>query len=168
MGAAQGGSTQRRQLVLLRHAESDWPDGVPDRGRRLTAQGRRDAAAAGRWLRGHVDHLDAVRCSPAERARETWALVAAELADPPAAAVDDEIYGAPPEALAAVVGGLPDGAAAALLVGHNPGLEELVALLSGAGPGMATASVAVLGWTGRWADAAPGAARLEQHAVPRD
>jgi phosphohistidine phosphatase len=156
-----------RHLVLLRHAESAWPDGGPDRRRRLTAQGRRDATAAGRWLRGHVDRLDAVRCSPADRALETWALVAAELADPPEAAVDDDIYGAPPATLAAVVGDLPDDAATALLVGHNPGLQELVGLLSGAEAGMATASVAVLGWTGRWADAGPGAASLRQHAVPR-
>ncbi len=158
--------------MLLRHAESAWPDGVPDRRRRLTAQGRRDAAAAGRWLRDHVDRLDVVRCSPAERARETWALVAAELADPPEATVDDDVYGAPPRTLAAVVGDLPDDAATALLVGHNPGLQELVGLLSGAQAEMPPGSVAVLGWTGRWAvelgTAAPPAASLQRHLVPRD
>src|SRR5690348_7282010 len=101
----------QRRLVLLRHAKSAWPDGTPDRQRPLTARGRRDATAAGRWLRAHLSGLDAVACSPAQRARETWALVAAELADPPEAAFDDEIYGAPPDALVGVVEGLPDSAA---------------------------------------------------------
>ncbi len=170
-GPARGGPAQQgptRHLVLLRHAESAWPDGVPDRRRRLTARGRRDATAAGRWLRAHVEHLDVVRCSSAERARETWALVAAELADPPEATVDDDIYGAPPATLAALVGDLPDDAATALLVGHNPGLQELVGLLSGAERGMPPAAVAVLGWTGGWADVAPRAASLQQHVVPGD
>src|SRR5690349_19664904 len=89
----QGGRMDHtRRLVLLRHAKSEWPEGVPDHKRPLTARGRRDATAAGRWLRAHLDDLghglDAVACSPAQRTRETWALVAAELADPPAAAFD--------------------------------------------------------------------------------
>jgi phosphohistidine phosphatase len=156
-----------RRLVLLRHAKSEWPEGVPDRKRPLTDRGRRDAAAAGRWLRTNVDRLDVVACSTAERARETWALAAAELADPPGAAFDDEIYGAPPEALVAVVGDLPDDAATALLVGHNPGLQQLVGWLSGEEAGMRTASVAVLSWTGRWSDVGEHIAVLEQHETPR-
>jgi phosphohistidine phosphatase len=153
--------------VLLRHAKAGWPEGVPDRRRPLTGRGRRDAAAAGRWLRAHVDRLDAVACSTAERTRETWALVAAELADPPEPTFDDAIYGAPPDALLGVVGDLPDDVGTALLVGHNPGLQEVVGLLSGEEAGMRTASVAVLTWSGRWSDGTPGIASLEQHATPR-
>jgi phosphohistidine phosphatase SixA len=87
--------TPQRQLMILRHAKSAWPDGVPDRKRPLAKRGCRDAPAAGRWLRGHIVRLDAVVCSPAERARQTWALVAAELDQPPAATFDDRIYRAP-------------------------------------------------------------------------
>ena len=85
--------------MILRHAKSAWPDGVPDQKRPLAKRGRRDAPAAGRWLRDHVVRLDAVVCSPAERARQTWALVAAELDQPPAVKFDDRIYRAPPAAL---------------------------------------------------------------------
>jgi phosphohistidine phosphatase len=159
-------STQR-QLVLLRHAKSAWPDGVADRKRPLTGRGRRDAAAAGRWLRDHTASLDAVACSPAERTRETWALASAGLADPPAVTIEDRIYAASPDELLAVVRDLPEGASAVLLIGHNPGMEELVELLSGQEQGMSTASIAVLDWAGGWADADAGIARLTDHATPR-
>ena len=93
--------------MLLRHAKSAWPDGVPDLQRPLNDRGRRDARAAGQWLREHVGGLDAVVCSPAQRTRETWALVAAELDDAPSAVVDDRIYAAEPEELLDVVRDLP-------------------------------------------------------------
>ena len=156
-----------RRLVLLRHAKSAWPVGVPDPHRPLNERGRRDAPAAGRWLREYVDVLGAVVCSPARRTRETWALVAAELDDPPAPTVDERIYAAPPDALLTVVRDLPDDAATALLIGHNPGVAELVDLLSGEDPEMRTASIAVLSWDGRWADAAANVAELSDHVTPR-
>ncbi|MFZ0755940.1 MAG: histidine phosphatase family protein, partial [Trebonia sp.] len=69
----------KRRLVLLRHAKSDWPD-VPDQDRPLAKRGRRDAPVAGGWLgrSGYVP--DAVVCSTARRARETWELAADGLA----------------------------------------------------------------------------------------
>ena len=93
-------------------------------------------------------------------------LVAAELADPPHAKINDYIYGATPAALITVVRDLPDDAGTALLVGHNPGLQEFVALLTGREPEMKTSSVAILAWSGRWADAAAHTASL-RHNVPR-
>jgi phosphohistidine phosphatase len=160
MAAAQ------RQLVVLRHAKSAWPDGVPDQQRPLNRRGRADAPAAGRWLRDHISRLDAVVCSPAERTRQTLALVAAELDDPPDPRFDDRIYGAPPDALLAVVRELPDTAGTALLVGHNPGVQELVALLSGQECEMKTSSIAVVVWTGGWSDAAVEVASVRHHATP--
>ncbi len=156
-----------RRLVLLRHAKSAWPDGVPDPQRPLNDRGRRDARAAGQWLRANVGGLGAVVCSPARRTRETWALVAAELADAPQAVVDDRVYAAEPEELLEVVRGLPATAGAALVIGHNPGVAELVELLGGQERDMRTASIAVLSWSGAWADAAAGGARLDEHATPR-
>jgi phosphohistidine phosphatase len=156
-----------RHLVILRHAKSAWPDGVRDPLRPLTKRGVRDARAAGRWLHDHVGRLDAVVCSPAERTRQTWALVSDVLADPPLPTYDDRIYGAPPEVLLDVVQDLPDDAGTALLVGHNPGVEELVGLLSGQWCGMGTSSVAVLSWLGSWVDAAPRIAHLRDHITPR-
>lgn len=157
----------RRRLVLLRHAKSAWPDGVPDVQRPLNERGRRDAPAAGQWLREHVGALGVVVCSPAQRTRETWALVAAELDDAPTVVVDERVYAAEPEELLDVVRDLPDTADTALLIGHNPGVVELVELLGGQEREMRTASIAVLSWDGAWADAAADGARLDEHATPR-
>ena len=160
-------TTTPRRLVLLRHAKSAWPDGVPDHERPLNDRGRRDAGAVGKWLRANVDRLDTVTLSPAERTRQTWALVSSELADPPEAALDERIYAAMPSELLDVIHDLPDAVTSALLIGHNPGMEDLVELLSGRDPGMSTASLAVLTWEGEWRDAGPNAAVLADHATPR-
>lgn len=157
----------QRRLVLLRHAKSAWPDGVPDGRRPLAKRGRRDAPAAGHWLRDHLGRLDAAVCSPAERARQTWALVAAELDDPPPARHDERTYGATPAELLTVVHELPDDAGTALVVGHNPDLQDLVELLTGRQVDMKTSSIAVLAWSGRWTDASAGVALLRHHVTPR-
>ena len=92
-----------RRLVVVRHAKSAWPEGEPDAQRPLNPRGRRDAPAVGRWIRERVGRLDAVLCSPATRARQTWGLVAPELDDPPAPVLDDRVYAASVETLLAVV-----------------------------------------------------------------
>ena len=58
-------------------------------------------------------------------------------------------------------------AGTALLIGHNPGVAELVDLLSGEGREMRTSSIAVLAWDGGWADAAADVAVLRDHVTPR-
>ena len=68
-----------RRLVLLRHAKSAWPD-VADHERPLAKRGRRDAPVVGRWLGASGYVPDAVICSTAARARETWDLASAGLA----------------------------------------------------------------------------------------
>jgi phosphohistidine phosphatase len=153
--------------VIVRHAKSAWPDGVPDQERPLNARGRRDAPVAGRWIRERIGHLDAVVCSPATRARQTWRLIAADLDGPPAAVVDDRVYAASVDTLLAVVRGLPDDVSSALLVGHNPGVAELVAALTGEELEMKTSAVAVVECGGSWADIASGRAIVVDHATPR-
>lgn len=156
-----------RRLALVRHAKSDWPDGVPDADRALADRGRRDAPAVGRWLRDELPPLDLVLCSAAARARQTWELAAAELDPAPRLVVSQRLYGAPAGDLIAVVHDLPDEAACVALVGHNPGLEDLAGLLSGTVVSLKTASVAVLRWTGGWPAAGPAAGTLDAHAQPR-
>jgi phosphohistidine phosphatase len=156
-----------RRLVVVRHAKSAWPDGVPDAQRPLNGRGRRDAPAAGRWLRDRTGPVEAVVCSPAARTRETLGLIAAELDAAPDPVFDERVYAATAETLLAVVHGIPDDAGSALLVGHNPGVSELVAVLSGTEVEMKTSAIAVLGLTGSWADAAPGRATLIDEATPR-
>ena len=60
-----------RTLVLMRHAKSDYPDGVTDHDRPLAARGDREAGLAGDWLRETAPTIDAVLCSTATRTRQT-------------------------------------------------------------------------------------------------
>ncbi len=151
-----------RELILLRHAHAEPANyGQADIDRPLSPVGLAEAEAAGRWLRQHRLVPDRVLCSPARRTRETLAnvlevvgFVEQRLAEP--------IYDASAGTLINVIDAHPD-VQRLLLVGHNPGLEHLVALLadgrSGDYRGMPPAGIAVLHLAD---DAAvePGAATL--------
>lgn len=156
-----------RRLVVLRHAKSAWPNGVADVERPLADRGMREAPAAGRWLRDHLPAIDLVLCSPAVRARQTWSLVSAELGALPDIHHEARLYGASTEELLALARDLPGGARTVLFVGHNPGLEDFVGLLTGTPHGLKTSAVAVLTGPGPWASAGPGWARLDESATPR-
>ena len=150
----------RRILVLLRHAKSDWSGGEPDERRPLAERGRRQAPQAGRWLAENLDTVDLAVVSPAERARITWELASAELDDPPTARIDERIYAASVDELVEVVHELPDDVRTAVLVGHNPGIEELVGTLTGTWVQMPTSAVAVIGVAGTWSDAGASTEQL--------
>jgi phosphohistidine phosphatase len=155
------------RLVVVRHAKSAWPGDVPDVERPLNPRGRRDAPAVGRWIRDRVGPLDAVVCSPATRTRQTWRLAAAELPDAPAPVVDDRVYAATAEELLDVVREHPGAERSLLLVGHNPGVSDLVQTLTGEYVEMKTSAVAVLGVGCEWAELDLGRATLVEHATPR-
>ncbi|MEV8531444.1 histidine phosphatase family protein [Streptomyces sp. NPDC051211] len=165
-----------RRLVVLRHAKSAWPEGVPDRERPLGPRGLRDAPAAGRRLAESHWLPDLVLCSPARRTRQTWELAAAEAGSTAPVRHDGRIYAADCRDLLDVVREVPAEVGTLLLVGHNPGLEDLVLLLAGEALGDAlqevrtkfpTSAIAVLTWTGTWSDLAPGTTLLTDMAVPR-
>jgi len=165
-----------RRLVVLRHAKSAWPVGVDDHDRPLGPRGLRDAPAAGRAL-AEADCLpDLAFCSTAERARHTWELASAEWGTPPPVRHDSRLYGADVPELRAVVGEAPPDIETLLLVGHNPGLEELVLEMTGDVIGdsleqvrtkFPTSAIAILAWHGDWHDLAPGRALLMSVLVPR-
>ncbi|MEU5432314.1 histidine phosphatase family protein [Streptomyces sp. NPDC020719] len=165
-----------RRLVVLRHAKSAWPEGVPDHERPLGPRGLRDASAAGRWLSAADCLPDLVLCSTARRTRETWELAAAELGSPPPARHDPRLYAAEDRDLLDAVRQVPDIIGTLLLVGHNPGVQDLTLLLTGEALGdtldrartkFPTSAIAVLTWRGPWAVLAPGTALLTDFAVPR-
>ncbi|EWC61130.1 Phosphohistidine phosphatase SixA [Actinokineospora spheciospongiae] len=149
-----------RRLVVLRHAKSAWPEGVPDYRRPLADRGRRDAAAVGRWLAAKVGPVDVTLVSPATRTRQTWDIVAAELDGAPTVVHDEQLYGEGPDSILAVLGTLPQSAETVLLIGHNPDLEDVVATLSGTRPVLKTATLSLLTWDGDRFDLTPGAAEL--------
>lgn len=153
-----------KSLLLLRHAkaEPDAPGG--DRERRLTSRGRLDAAAAGRIIAGLGLPIDLIVSSDARRARETAEIVTSVLGWRDPIRVEERIYGASVGTLLDVIHDLPESAACALLVGHNPGFAELAATLAGVDKlslAMRTASVAHLEMdSASWHDALPGSARV--------
>jgi phosphohistidine phosphatase len=159
-----------RRLVLLRHAKSDWPEDVRDRDRPLAARGRRDAPLAGRWLARNGHAPEAVICSTARRARETWDLAAAALAAPPPVHHEPRVYEATVLGLLMLVREIPDEQSVVAIVGHNPGLAELAVGLAAPPPhppaSFPTAAIAVLGLPCTWADAGPGKAKLIAFATP--
>ncbi len=121
-----------RELLLLRHAKSDWDsDAASDIERPLAKRGKRDAPRIGEWLyrEGLVPSL--ILSSPAERARETTLRVCKGL-DYKKRDIKWEpaIYEADLEALLAVLGGYAQGPSILLMIGHNPGLEELLRYLA--------------------------------------
>lgn len=165
-----------RRLVVLRHAKSAWPEGVPDHERPLNARGLRDAPAAGRWLReaGHVPDL--VLCSSARRTRHTWELAAAQLDTTPPVHYEQRLYGADDTELLDAVRQVPADVGTLLLVGHSPGVQDLTVLLTGEATDdtlqrvqtkFPTSGIAVLTWNGPWQALAPGAALLTDFAIPR-
>jgi phosphohistidine phosphatase len=173
-----------RRLVLLRHAKSAWPD-VPDHDRPLAGRGIRAAPVMGRWLRDAGLVPDLVLCSTARRARETWQYAQAGLTAKPPARFEDRIYGEDGTGLLALIREVPPATGTVLLIGHNPAIEDLALMLAAApgdaGPGAATpgdlermrakfptAAIAVLEFTGRWDQLAPGVARLAGFVTPRD
>jgi phosphohistidine phosphatase len=180
-------SDATRQLILLRHAKSDWPD-VPDRDRPLAKRGRRDAPRIGRWLHEHGYQPDVVVVSAATRTRQTWDLVAPELGGSPAVHFEPRAYAASALTLLYLAQELPARYRTALLIGHNPGLSELATSLAAPpesdrataptesdmatdnGPrpavSLPTAAVAVFEFSGDWPSLTPGHARLISLTTP--
>lgn len=170
-----------RTLVLLRHAKSDWPVGVADLERPLAERGRRDAPAAGHWIGERVGTPDLVRVSPALRTRQTWDLVSPHLGEVPDVQIDERLYDATAGELLTLVHSTDPSVRTLLLVGHNPGTEDLAAVLTGdaavvggdesAREAMAekypTSAVAVLRFLDEWADVAPQSGELVAFHVAR-
>jgi phosphohistidine phosphatase len=104
--------------------------------------------------------------SPAERTRETWRLAAAELAVSPPAREDDRVYAGSAGALLGVLRELSAEVATVVLVGHNPGVEDLVASLTGRSVSMPTSALAVIALSGPWSAAPNTAAELRAQGRP--
>jgi len=159
-----------KTLLILRHAKAtrDAPNG--DFARPLTARGRRDAAAVAAALKSSGPPVDEIITSPARRAAETADAVASAIgagAPVPSAA----LYEADVTGLLSLVQGLPDDVTSAMIVGHNPLLEELARTLlptDSQVEHLATAGLLRLDFDiTRWSDVRDGAAHLSGTYVGR-
>lgn len=118
--------SQQRNLVVVRHAKSDWGVGGSDFDRPLNGRGQRDAPAAGRWLAGLGVPIDAAVVSPAARTRATWELLAQAAGLDVACEYVGGLYLGEVEDLAQAVRELPEQARGAVLVAHFPGCPAFV------------------------------------------
>ncbi len=155
------------ELLLLRHAKSDWSVEMDDFSRPLKKRGRRSAKQIGRWLREQDLIPDTILSSPAIRALATAQRVCRQLGiDKSAIICDPRIYEADASTLLTVLR-TSCHERRVLLVGHNPGLENLLSKLindsvplSTNGKCLPTAALAQLVFKGDWTELAKGGAKL--------
>ena len=169
-----------KRLTLLRHAKSTWDDPVTrDFDRPLNAKGKRAARTVGRHMREAGLTFDQVTASPAVRVVETLAAVAEGYGRPLAPDWNKRVYLASAATLLEIVQETPDDASSLLLVGHNPGMEDMVLLLvpdrdedharDQVEEKYPTASLAEIEIdVKRWADVREGAGTLTRFVRPRD
>ncbi|HEX2147018.1 MAG TPA: histidine phosphatase family protein [Pseudorhizobium sp.] len=168
---------QQRRLLLLRHAKSAWPEDMPDHQRPLAERGLVAAPAMGNYMAR--EHLlpDLVLVSDARRTQETWDLVKRRLPDEPEARLVPELYEAPSHGMLDVLRRTEVEAATVLMMGHNPGMQELALMLVGEGNLQAraalaekfpTAALAVIDFPCfGWMDLEPGSGTLSSFVTPR-
>ena len=148
-----------KTLTLLRHAktERDSPEG--DFGRSLIERGRKDAGRMGEKIRELGLDFDLVLASPARRALET-----VEQLGKLAPIFEPRIYNASSSQLYDLIRSTDDGVGSLLMVGHNPGLEELAAVLTAEGvDAFPTTSLAEIELSvDRWSEVKAGSGRLRR------
>ena len=165
-------SDHNRTLVLMRHAKSAYPDGVPDHDRPLAPRGRREAGLAGDWLRANLPPIDSVLCSTATRTRETLARSAI---DAPARYAD-RLYEAVPGMVIDEITRISDEVTVVLVVAHEPTISQVaLGLADNSNTAAAeristkfpTSAIAVLRLSCCWKDLDLGSAQLVDFHVPR-
>lgn len=168
-----------KTLLLMRHAKSSWDDpSLADYDRPLAPRGLKVAKRIGRELAVRGWLPDRALVSPAARTRKTWKLISAELPGKPKVDFPETLYATPAEKILAEIRKAPKKADTLLVLGHNPGLEDLARQLAGeesdADPlerlrkKFPTAALARLAFTGEWRDLKPNSARLTHFLTPKE
>jgi phosphohistidine phosphatase len=172
---SQGAGVMSRELLLLRHGKSDWDTQHGDFDRPLKDRGKRSAQRIGSWIMENDRLPDHVLSSPAVRAIETSRKCVKAMGLAVACIHEAEaIYEASVQQLLALLAECPPRAKRVMLVGHNPGLEELLAWLLGEalvmpadGKLMPTATLACLAMPDDWSRLESGCAGLQALIRPR-
>lgn len=168
----------QRTLVLVRHAKSSWELDVDDHERPLSSRGRRDGVALGTLLQSVGVKPDLVLCSPAVRTRETWDRAVQGGARASEVRYKKQIYHAGVSELVALVREVSDAVLTLLILGHAPGIADLVehvarhpaeldawAQAAGKFPTSACATVTL---SVPWRGLTPEVGKLTSFQVPRD
>jgi len=159
-----------KTLFLLRHAKSSWSDPqLSDFDRPLNERGRRTAPFMGQVMRERGYRPAIIISSPARRAKDTAMLVAGVLEHPESIQFEDRLYEAGPQTLLSITRAIDIDHSSAMLVGHNPGTEGFVRLLTGKNEPMPTASLAVIELAiESWSDAELGRGNLKEVLRPKE
>jgi phosphohistidine phosphatase len=160
----------------MRHAKSSRPSGMLDVDRPLSARGRKAAVLIGDYLDDEELLPDLVLVSPARRAQETWSLVQPALG-PVAMRPEPRVYDAPAARLLSIIQELDPMTETVLIIGHNPGCEDLARLLASHGDGEAlsrmrqkypTAGLAVIDCDcPGWANVKARGGKLDRFVTPK-
>jgi phosphohistidine phosphatase len=164
------------RLYLLRHAKSSWEDPtLADHDRPLAARGRRAVKVMAEHVRREGIAPELVLCSPSRRTRQTLTLIAPSLGESAQAEIKPELYAASAADLLEALREVPDEVGSAMLIGHNPGVQDLTLSLAGAGPETArvrrkfpTAALATLEFRASWHELAPASADLVSFVKPKE
>jgi phosphohistidine phosphatase len=165
-----------KQLFLLRHAKSSHKDSsLADHERPLASRGRRATELMAAYLREHGIEPALVLCSSALRARQTLDGVAPALGASPEVRIESELYEDSAAGLRSRLQRIPDAVPSAMLIGHNPAMEQLALDLASGGPALAdlaakypTGALAILEFGIAWIDLDADGARLVGLVKPRD
>lgn len=158
----------------MRHAKSDYPEGVSDHDRALAARGIREAGLAGNWLRANAPAVDAVLCSTAPRARRT---LDNTRIDAPVR-FSERLYGATPGTMIEEINETADAVGTLLVIGHDPTTSALalvlsddknteIAVLERISTKFPTSAITVLAVPCPWKKLEPHRAALTRFEVPR-
>jgi len=155
---------------LLRHAKSSWKDtSVKDFDRPLNQRGLKAAPAIGRLMRKRKLQPELVLSSPAERARQTTQLVLEAAGLKTEVRYDERIYEASAARLFEIVSQIDEEAGMVMMVGHNPGFEELLEALTGEARGLSTAALACIELDSeKWSKVKAGENRLAWLVKPKE
>lgn len=158
-----------KTLYLLRHAKSSWNDSsLRDFDRPLNDRGKSDALLIGNHLASENLSDPLLICSPALRTRETAELVLSNANLHVEPRFDDRIYEASLRDLLQVVSEIDDEKRVAMLIGHNPGMEELLAFLTGETRPMPTCALAKIVFDVSWKDLKANDGTLESFVTPKE
>jgi phosphohistidine phosphatase len=164
------------ELYLLRHAKSSWEDpSLADHERPLAPRGEKAAALVAAHLRRKKIAPALVLCSPARRVIETFLGVESALGEDVSVQTERELYGASADVLLGRLRQLPESVPSAMLIGHNPAIQELATTLAQGSKQLGklerkypTGALATFVFEGDWASLAPKCVHRVNFVRPKD
>jgi phosphohistidine phosphatase len=166
-----------KRLILMRHAKAVPPEGMADEARMLAPRGRLAMERMAGFFRDRDLTPDLALVSSSTRTRETWLLLEPAFSKKPAHRFVPELYSASRGTLFAIIQQVPASVNTLLVIGHNPGLEEITRSLASSGEaealmrfgrGMPTAAVALFDLSiNDWKEIAPKKGRMELFVTPK-